>query len=93
MKTKSLFTAALALVIAASMVNTVRAAPPKMKMTTPIPEAFTAPNKVKTSIGTLRYFDGVPSEQTTEASSGILTAFRRKKRSIPSTTISIRPAP
>ena len=43
------------------------APPPKMKMTTAIPEAYTAPDKVKTSIGTLRYFDGVPSKKSTKA--------------------------
>ena len=41
--------------------------PPKMKMTTEIPAAYTAPEKVHTSMGTLHYFDGVPSEKSTEA--------------------------
>ena len=31
-----------------------------MKMTTPIPENRTTPDKVQTSIGTLEFFDGVP---------------------------------
>ena len=39
---------------------------PVMKMTVPIPVSITAPDKVRTSIGTLEYFDGVPSEQTIE---------------------------
>jgi hypothetical protein len=42
------------------------AAPPRMKMTTPIPESITAPDEVKTSIGTLKYFDGVPTEGSTK---------------------------
>ena len=38
----------------------------KLKMTTDIPPSITAPDKVETSIGTLNYFDGVPSEKTVE---------------------------
>ena len=34
------------------------------KMTTPIPEEVTTPDSVETSIGTLEFFDGVPSEKT-----------------------------
>ncbi|MGB5742496.1 MAG: hypothetical protein WBM65_08775, partial [Sedimenticolaceae bacterium] len=44
-----------------------RITPPKMKMTTSIPKAFTAPDEVQTSIGTLKYFDGVPTEESTTA--------------------------
>jgi len=40
--------------------------PPKMKMTTDIPASIMAPDKVKTSIGTLDYFDGVPTGKTVE---------------------------
>ena len=39
------------------------AQPPKMKMTTDIPASITAPDKVETSIGTLEYFDGVPTDE------------------------------
>ena len=67
MKIKHLFTSALALVVASYLVATAWAQPPKMKMTTPIPEAITAPDNVKTSIGTLKYFDGVPTEESTKA--------------------------
>ena len=42
------------------------AQPPKMKMTTEIPASITAPAKADTSIGTLEYFDGVPSAKTVE---------------------------
>jgi hypothetical protein len=38
--------------------------PPKMKMTTPIPESITTPDSVDTSIGTLKFFDGFPDEAT-----------------------------
>ena len=37
---------------------------PRLKMTTPIPESITAADKVETSIGTLDYFDGVPTDET-----------------------------
>ena len=39
---------------------------PEMKMTTPVPEGIATPDKLKTSIGTLRSFDGVPDEATTQ---------------------------
>ena len=38
---------------------------PKMKMTTEIPEGIATPDKLKTSIGELTGFDGVPDEATT----------------------------
>ena len=41
-------------------------APPTMKMTTDIPASVTAPDTVKTSIGTLEYFDGVPMDKTVD---------------------------
>lgn len=34
------------------------------KNTTPIPVGITTPDKVETSIGTLNYFDGVPTQET-----------------------------
>ena len=37
-----------------------------MKMTTPIPASITTPDSVATSIGTLRFFDGVPDDPTTQ---------------------------
>lgn len=42
------------------------AEPPKMKMTTPIPEGIETPNKLETHLGTLSSFDGVPDKATTE---------------------------
>ncbi len=56
-----LFLSALLLTCVASHA---RAEPPKMKMTTDIPASITAPNTVETSIGTLDYFDGVPTDET-----------------------------
>ncbi len=39
---------------------------PTYKMTTDIPAAITTPGSVETSIGTLRFFDGVPDRPTIE---------------------------
>ena len=47
---------------------TVQAQSPKMKMTTPIPESISTPDKVETSIGTMNYFDGVPTQATVDMS-------------------------
>lgn len=38
--------------------------PPKMKMTTDIPAAITTPDKVETRLGTLKFFDGFPDDET-----------------------------
>ncbi|MCB1694213.1 MAG: DUF1254 domain-containing protein, partial [Pseudomonadales bacterium] len=46
------------------LTTTVFAEPPKMKMTTPIPEGIATPDKLDTSIGTLTGFDGVPDDKT-----------------------------
>jgi hypothetical protein len=61
--TRSLVTTATALfVCAAAHAQT----PPKMKMTTPIPESITTPESVETRLGTLKFFDGFPDEATIE---------------------------
>src|SRR5580698_8255552 len=39
--------------------------PPKMKMTTEIPPEITTPDSVETRIGTLKFFDGFPDDNTT----------------------------
>lgn len=39
---------------------------PTFKMTTEIPGSITTPDNVKTSIGELKFFDGVPTDQTVE---------------------------
>ena len=66
MTTKQLFTLALTLVMASTLTAPVWAESPKMKMTTDIPASITTPDKVKTSIGTLEFFDGVPNKDTVE---------------------------
>ena len=40
--------------------------PPKMKMTTTIPDGIATPEKVKTRIGTLNLVDGVPDKKTVQ---------------------------
>ncbi|MBT5020631.1 MAG: hypothetical protein HON04_18010, partial [Planctomicrobium sp.] len=40
--------------------------PPKLKMTTPVPEGIATPDKLETSIGTLTAFDGVPDTESTQ---------------------------
>jgi hypothetical protein len=37
---------------------------PKMKMTTDIPASIIMPDKIKTRIGTLEFFDGFPTVKT-----------------------------
>ena len=66
MKTKNLATLAMVGFLATSLTTVSWAAPPKMKMTTDIPASVMAPDKVESSIGTLKYFDGVPTEKTVE---------------------------
>ena len=75
MKTRHLFTLLLVVLMATSLLATpwVQASAtkmitqePRMKMTTPIPENRTTPDKVQTSIGTLEFFDGVPIGNTKE---------------------------
>ena len=39
---------------------------PKMKMTTDIPESITTPDRVETRIGTLEFFDGIPTKETSD---------------------------
>jgi hypothetical protein len=49
---------------------------PKMKMTTAIPESLTAPDSVDTSIGTMKFFDGVPDAASVAASYDFLDRSR-----------------
>ena len=41
---------------------------PEMKMTTDIPASITTPDEVKTRLGTLRFFDGMPDDETVRIS-------------------------
>jgi hypothetical protein len=64
MKTRSLFTLALAGLLVTILATTGWAAPPTYKMTTQIPDNVLIPDEVDTRLGTLKFFDGVPTEET-----------------------------
>ena len=89
MKTKQLFTLALSLLMAISLAANVWAQP-KMKMTTPIPESITTPDRVETSIGTFEFFDGVPTKKNTEIAYDFLdkvNAYKALLSTIPTVSI------
>jgi len=62
---KMMMTAVMAAVILAGSLGCTKE-PPKMKMTTDIPPGIMTPNEVKTRLGTLNFFDGVPDKQTVQ---------------------------
>ena len=64
MKKQSLFTLVVVGLMTVSLATTAWAELPKLKMTTDIPASIMSADKVDTSIGTLNYFDGVPSDET-----------------------------
>ena len=66
MKTKQLCTLVSAIFLATSLAATAWAGPPKMKMTTEVPDGIATPDKVETRIGTLNLFDGVPDKETAQ---------------------------
>jgi len=64
-------TKTLSMVLAVSFVGVIAATtfaaePPRMKMTTDIPESIMTPDTVETRIGTLSFFDGYPDDATTQ---------------------------
>jgi len=90
MKTKSLLISALAVMMTASHTTAGLAKSPKMKMTTPIPESITTPDRVETSIGTFEFFDGVPTKMSTEMAYDFLdkvTAYKALLSTIPTVSI------
>jgi len=64
MKTSKLMNMVLAGLLVSSLAATSWAQSPKLKMTTDIPASITTPDQVSTSIGTLKFFDGVPTDET-----------------------------
>ena len=55
----------LALVLGLAAATIVHAQdPPKMKMTTPIPESITTPSKIESRLGTLEFLQGYPTDDT-----------------------------
>ena len=69
----------LASLILTGLMLTVQAQSPKMKMTTPIPTSVSTPDKVETSIGTLNFFDGVPTTETVKTSYDFLDKMNAVK--------------
>jgi len=64
LKTNSILTTALACSLMASIVTAKDA--PEMKMTTPIPAEITTPDTVESRIGTLKFIDGFPTDETVQ---------------------------
>ena len=64
MKATTFTRLALTSLMAAGLTGTAWAQAPKLKMTTEIPASTRAADEVHTSIGTIKYFDGVPTEET-----------------------------
>lgn len=56
----------LSLALSACATQADRVEPPTMQMTTEIPAGIATPDLVETRLGTLRSFDGVPDEATTQ---------------------------
>jgi hypothetical protein len=57
---------AAVLVFALAVTSSHAQSPPKTKMTTAIPAEITTPDSVETRLGTLKFFDGFPDDQTVE---------------------------
>ena len=66
MKKLILFSVIILIAVACQQESAVKENAPHYKMTTEIPAGITTPDKVETSIGTLEFFDGVPSKATSE---------------------------
>ena len=67
MKLSTFYTVLIAAaVVALPAIGPQAAVPPKMKMTTPIPEGIETPNTLETHLGTLTSFDGVLDKETTQ---------------------------
>ncbi|MEN8806570.1 MAG: DUF1254 domain-containing protein, partial [Desulfobacterales bacterium] len=66
MKAKKHFIVILTVLVAVCLAITAEATPPKYKMTTQVPENVLTPDQVETRLGTLKFFDGVPTAETAE---------------------------
>ncbi|MFW2374108.1 MAG: DUF1254 domain-containing protein [Gammaproteobacteria bacterium] len=64
MKIKSVFTLMISGFLASSLMMACAVQPAKMQMTTNIPASITTPDNVDTSLGKLKYFDGIPNKDT-----------------------------
>ena len=66
MKRTWMFIAAIVAVMIVSLALPGWAESPKMKMSTKVPPGIESPDKVKTRLGTLKFFDGFPDKATVE---------------------------
>jgi hypothetical protein len=66
----------IVVLIAVAVSSSFAAQPPKMKMTTPIPQSITTPDKVQSSMGELNFVDGFPTEATIQKSYDYLDTMR-----------------
>jgi hypothetical protein len=66
MNTRIILTPILTIVVTIGTVCAFASDAPKMKMTTDIPESITTPDRVETRIGTLEFFDGIPTKETSQ---------------------------
>lgn len=64
------------LAVGLSTFQSAHAEAPKMKMTTPVPQAITTPDTMSSSIGSLNFVDGVPTEETIQKSYDYLDRMR-----------------
>ena len=64
MKNLTIVSLTVTCLLAASLVLPARADTPKFKMTTDVPDNVLIPDEVDTRLGTLKFFDGVPTEET-----------------------------
>jgi hypothetical protein len=70
MRTKLQFTTGLAALIVGGMLLILPACAlaksPRMQMTTDVPDSITTPDEINTRLGTLRFVDGFPTDETAE---------------------------
>jgi hypothetical protein len=66
MSPRIFWTRLLALATMITAVCAFAAPPPKLTMTTEIPESITTPDRVETRIGTLEFYDGIPTRETSQ---------------------------
>ena len=64
MKNLTIISLTVTCLLAASLVTPARADMPKFKMTTDVPDNVLIPDEVDTRLGTLKFFDGVPTKET-----------------------------
>ncbi len=64
MKNLTIISLTMTYLLAASLVLPARADTPKFKMTTDVPDNVLIPDEVDTRLGTLKFFDGVPTKET-----------------------------